>query len=296
LRDANSVNRLGGYIDIFIAASLWGSSATIAKFLFRQNIPPLLLVQSRVIIAAMVLILFHLAMRPQIMKIKILDFKDFALLGIIGVAGATYTYYSAIKETSVAVAILMQYTAPVLVALYLIVTKREKISRIKMTAVIMSFAGCTIMLGIFGSDVRITALGIFLGVLSAFCFAFFNVFAKKAHKNYSVWTVLTYTMIGASTFWVVSDLFIDPRLEILDTRIVETLFIFSLVSMLIPYVFYLRGLKKLKPSTAIVVSTLEPVVAIFTAFIFLGETLQGMQVAGGVLVIAAVILLEVYRE
>ena len=289
-------NRLGGYLNIFIAAVLWGSSATAAKFLFQHDLSPLLVVESRVIIAAIVLTIFLLATRPQLLKARPADLINFALLGIIGVAGSNYTYYAAIKETSVGIAILMQYTAPILVALYMVLMRKEKISRVKTAAIVLSFVGCTIMLGIFNGDVHITSLGIFFGVLSAFCFAFFNIFAKVANKQYSVWTVLTYTVISAGIFWLIVDIFIDTGVKLSGANIVMTLSVFSFTSALLPYVFYFRGLRRLKPSTAIVVSTLEPVVAILSAFVFLGETLQWTQITGGFFVIGAVILLEVYRE
>jgi drug/metabolite transporter (DMT)-like permease len=279
-----------------MAALLWGSSATAAKSFFQHDISPLLVVESRVIIAAVVLTMFLLITRPQMLKVKLVDLKDFALLGIIGVAGSNYTYYAAIKETSVAIAILMQYTAPVLVALYMVVTRQEKISRIKTAAIILSLVGCTIMLGVFDNDVRITSLGIVLGILSAFCFAFFNIYAKVANKHYSIWTLITYTVISASIFWIVFDCVVNTGIRLSGGSELLTLSLFSFMSILLPYVFYFRGLKILKPSTAIVVSTLEPVVAIVTAFIFLGETLQLVQIAGGVFVVGAVILLEVYKE
>jgi len=268
----------------------------VAKSLFQQNISPLLVVESRVIIAAIVLTFVLLCTRPQLLKVKSADLNDFALLGIIGVAGSNYTYYAAIKETSVAAAILMQYTAPVLVALYAVVTKHEKISGIKTAAIILSFTGCAIMLGLIRHDVRITVLGICFGILSAFCFAFFNIYAKIANKHYSVWTVLTYTVISASVFWIVLDVFANPGIRIPGVNMAMTLIAFSFVSALLPYIFYFRGLRRLRPSTAIIVSTLEPVIAIGTAFAFLGESLHWMQIAGGVLVVAAVILLEAYKE
>jgi len=294
--DSTSRNRLGGYLNIFMAAFLWGSSATAARFFFEHNIPPLLVVESRVMIAAAILTSLLLITRRHLLRVKAIDLKDFALLGIIGVAGSNYTYYAAIKETSVAIAILMQYTAPILVALYTVVTKQERISAVKATAIFLSLAGCAIMLGVFGSNARITVFGIFLGTMSAFCFAFFNIFAKIANKRYSVWTVLTYTVISASVFWIFMDVFIDVGIKHQSATVVGNLFLFSIFSILLPYVFYFRGLSILRPSTAIVVSTLEPVVAIVTAFIFLGETLQLVRIGGGIFVIAAVIMLEVHKE
>ncbi len=288
--------RLRGYLSIFAAALFWGSSGTAAKFLFEHDISPLLVVESRVIIAAVILTVFFLLTNPQSLKIKIEDLRDFVLLGIIGVAGSNYTYYMAIQVTSVGIAILMQYTAPVLVALFMVMTKQEKISKVKILAIALSLAGCAVMLGAFNPDVHITTFGIFLGALSAFCFAFFNVFNKVASKHYSVWTALTYTLISASVFWLTLDLFIHTGIRVVNISEMATLAIFSFMSVLIPYFFYFTGLRLLLPSTAIIISTLEPVVAIITSFVVLRETLHFLQVTGGALVILAVTLLEVYKE
>lgn len=274
----------------------WGSSATAAKFLFEHSISPLLIVESRVIIAAFLLTVGFLLGNRALLKIRLSDLRDFFLLGVIGVVGANYTYYAAIQETSVAIAILMQYTAPAIVAIYMVLSKQERISHVKISAISMSLVGCAVLLGVFTHDVHITVLGVFFGTLSAFCFAFFNVFSKIASKSYSVWTALIYTLICASAFWLLLDLFVNTQIKIVSSQELITLTIFSISSVLIPYYFYFSGLKILVPSTAIVVSTLEPVIAITTAFIVLGERLHWMQVVGGIFVVAAVILLEAYRE
>ncbi|MFZ1082225.1 MAG: DMT family transporter [Candidatus Kryptoniota bacterium] len=288
--------RLRGYLSIFAAALFWGSSGTAARFLFEHNISPLLVVESRVMIAAAILTTILLLTNPNLLKIRSADLRDFFLLGVIGVAGSNYTYYAAIKETNVGIAILMQYTAPVLVAVYVICRGIEKIDRIKILAIALSLSGCAIMLGLFSKDVHITSFGIILGALSAFCFAFFNVFNKIACKQYSIWTALNYTLISASVFWIILDLFVNTGIKLNVAENFVPLLIFSFSSVLIPYYFYFTGLRILVPSTAVIVSTLEPVVAIVTAFLILGETLHWMQIAGGIFIVAAVILLEVYRE
>jgi len=288
--------RLRAYLNIFLAAFFWGSSATAAKFLFEHDISPLLVVESRVIIATIILFLFFLVVNPKSLRIRLSDLLDFGLLGIVGVAGANYTYYMAIRETTVGIAILMQYTAPVLVAVYMMVTRKEKISSTKIFAIILSLSGCFVMLGLFNSDVRITALGIILGASSAVCFAFFNIYNRIASKDYSTWTAINYTLLCASAFWFVFDLVWKPAIPFPHANELLSLTVFSFTSVLIPYYFYFIGLKHISPSTAVIVSTLEPVTAIFTAFVFLGETLHFAQVMGGALVIGAVVLLELRRE
>ncbi len=256
--------RLRGYLSIFAAAFFWGSSGTAAKFLFEHNISPLVVVQSRVMIASVILIAVLLVTNPNLLMIKPVDMGDFFLLGIFGVAGSNYTYYAAIQETNVGIAILMQYTAPVLVAAYVVCMGVEKIDRIKISVIVLSLSGCAIMLGLFNKDVHITSLGIVLGALSALCFAFFNIFNKVACKQYSIWTALTYTLLSASIFWVILDLFIKTQMKMDTNGEFLSLAAFSFSSVLIPYYFYFTGLMILVPSTAVIVSTLETVVAIFT--------------------------------
>ncbi len=80
----------------------------------------MLVVQSRVVIAAIFMTVMVLVTDRKHLSISIRDLKDFALLGIFGVAGSNYTYYMAIQVTSVGIAILMQYTAPAMVAIYVL--------------------------------------------------------------------------------------------------------------------------------------------------------------------------------
>ena len=289
-------SRLRGYASIFAAAFFWGSSGTAAKYLFQHNISPMLVVQSRVIIAALFLAAILLVVKRKLLVISLADLKDFALLGVIGVAGSNYAYYMAIQVTSVGIAILMQYTAPVMVALYLLLTRQERISRVKSLAIVLSLGGSTVMLGAFNPAVHITAAGIFLGIVSAVCFAFFNVYNRVATKQYSIWTAVTWTLICAGIFWVIIDILFGIETVHTGSLEVATLTGFSFTSVIFPYYFYFTGLRHLTPSTAVIVSTLEPVVAILTSFLFLGETLGMSQIAGGIFIVSAVILLEVYRE
>ena len=289
-------SRLRGYASIFAAAFFWGSSGTAAKFLFQHDVSPMLVVQSRVIIAAAFMVLFLFVMDRKLLSIKLADLKDFALLGVIGVAGSNYSYYMAIQVTNVGIAILMQYTASALVAVYMLLSKQEKISRVKTLAIVLSLGGSAVMLGAFNTSMHITAIGILLGAVSAVSFAFFNIYNKIASKQYTIWTAVTWTLICAGGFWVVLDLLTGSGIAYVAPSHLTVLIAFSFSSIIIPYYFYFTGLKHLRPSTAIIVSTLEPVVAIVTSFLFLGETLSVSQMTGGFFIVFAVILLEVFRE
>src|SRR5437899_3642257 len=116
-----------GYLFIIGAASFWGVSATIAKFLFTQQVQTLVLVQMRMTLSALVLLAVFLAARRTLFIIRFNDLWRFALLGIIGGAGSNFTYYFTIEQTNVATAILLQYLAPIGVLLYGALSGEEQV-------------------------------------------------------------------------------------------------------------------------------------------------------------------------
>ncbi|MGC8595643.1 MAG: DMT family transporter [Candidatus Kryptoniota bacterium] len=289
-------SRIKGYLYIFAAAVFWGSSGTAAKFLFSHSYSTLLVVESRVIIAAITLFSLLLIYDRNLLVVRVRDLSDFAFLGVFGIAGSNYTYYAAMQVTGVGIAILMQYTAPVLVAAYAVLAKHEKITPVKILAIGLSLSGTAILLGAFGSSVKLSSTGIVLGILSSFFFAFFNVYNRVAAKDYSTWTALAYTLLFASLFWILFDFTFPSVYAAIRVMHIPALLIFSMTSVLIPYFFYFSGLKYLVPSTAVIVSTLEPVVAIVTAFFVLGEGMKVTQLAGGALVILSVVILEMFQQ
>jgi drug/metabolite transporter (DMT)-like permease len=162
---------LKGYLMIMGAAVLWGISATIAKVLINQHVETLLIVQSRVTFSCLLLLFICLLFKRDDLKVRLSESWRFALLGILGVAGANFTYYFAIKETTVATAILIQYTAPLAVMGYAAATREEHLSSIKIVAAGLSLLGCFLAVGAYNpTTVRITPLGLLSAVASAVCF------------------------------------------------------------------------------------------------------------------------------
>lgn len=289
------MKHLQGYIMVAAAACFWGASATLAKFLLNNRLDTLLLVQTRATFSAIVLGVVLAVTAPHLFKVRAADLWRFALLGIFGLAGANFTYYVTIRESSVATAITIQYTAPLFVMAYEVFANEEQFSGAKLTAAILSLAGC--FLAVTGLDLgtmRISSLGIITGVGSIFTFAFLTIFIRHLLAQYSMWTVTFYYIACASMFWLV----VAPPVGMvsLSGHNWTFLFVLAMVSVLIPNALYSAGLRYLVPSRAVITSTLEPVIAIVTASMVLGEVLSPVQSLGAALVIAAIILLQVRRE
>ncbi len=281
-----------GYLFVAIAATLWGASATMVKHLFNTHYDPLIIVQTRVSIAFIFLLLFFLTTNPRLLTFHMRDVPLFFFVGVCGIAGSNYFYYYAIKESNVATAIVVQYSAPIMVALYAVAAQHEKMTRFKLIALISSTTGIFLAVGGLSGLLVANRLGVIFALVAAVSYAIFNIAGKSLMRRYSVWSSLVFTLGAATLFWLVIQ---PPQVILRNGYSLADWGVFALVSttsILVPYSFYFFGLHYLTPTRAIITSTLEPVVAIVTAFIFLGGTMGLLQLVGTVLVIGSIVLLE----
>ncbi len=257
-------------------------------------IDPLILSQTRTTFScATLLALLSVGRYWQLIKISGRDFRRLLLIGILGVAASNYFYYLAIQRTNVATAIVVQYTAPVWVLLYAVTRGQQKPTVQRVGAVALAVMGIALVIQIFGhGQLRLDKIGLLAAFLAAFSYAFYNLAGHDILALHSRWTVLFYTTLTASLFWIV----INPPAKVLSANYSGAqwlfLFVFSLLSVLGPFSFYFAGLQHLEPTRAIVVSCLEPVFSIVIAAIMLGETLRTVQTIGIIMVLAAIVVVQ----
>lgn len=286
------MKRLPGYTEILGAATFWGLAATGAKALLNRDVDPFLLAQVRVTFSLVLLAAGLAVYRPALLRVRVKDLWRFALLGVVGVAGANVTYYITMKESNVATAILLQYAAPLLVTAYGLFSGGERVTGVKALAAVLSVAGCYLAVGTLGTG-TITPLAVGSGVASAVCFGFLTVFTRHTAKGYDMVTVTLYAIGFASLFWAAARAAAGWPLPEVSMNMWLAFLGLAVTSILIPYLLFFHGLRHLEPSQAVISSTLEPVVAIGSAFVFLGEFLGPLQLLGAVVVIAAITILQI---
>ena len=283
---------------------MWGVSATLGRAAFTgrllpkgqplRPIDPLILSQSRTTFSFIVLLIALVLLRGwNRLRLPVPDFRRMFVLGILGVAASNYLYYLAIQRTDVATAIILQYTAPILVLLYTVARGLQKPTVQRIAAVGLAVTGIALVIGIFGSTgFRLDAIGVIAALGAAFSFAFYNVGGHSILARYDRWTVLLYVIFSASLFWIV----VNPPWKIAAAHysVDQWLFllVFSLVSVLAPFSLYFAGLQHLEPTRAIVVSCLEPVFSIVIAAVALGEIVRPLQTVGIVLVLVAIVVVQ----
>jgi drug/metabolite transporter (DMT)-like permease len=260
-------------------------------------IDPLILSQTRASFSLLVLLALLVGRRGwQRIKMPRADLIQCLVLGTLGVAASNYFYYVAIQRTSVAIAIIVQYTAPVWVLLYVVARRQQKLSLQKVAAVGVALAGIALTIGIVGaksvSPLRLDSYGFFAALLASFSFAFYNVGGHRILARYDRWRVLVWTLISAAVFW----LFVNPPWKVFAAHYAPGqwafLFIFSMISVLGSFSLYFLGLQHLEPTRAIIASCLEPVFSILLAAGLLGEGVRPIQTLGIVFVLSAIVIVQ----
>lgn len=311
---SSTFHPLRGYLFIAAATFLWGVSATLGRAAFLGRLPflntslhpidPLILSQTRTTFSLLVLLPILLGTRGwQRTRLPARDLAYCFGLGMLGVAVSNYFYYVAIQRTNVATAIIVQYTAPVWVLIYVVARRQQKLSLQKVAAVALAVAGIALVIGLVGmssagtspetrSALHLDPYGLFAALLASFSFAFYNVGGHRILVRYDRWRVLTWTLTSASVFW----LLINPPWKVAAAHYAPAqwmfLLVFSILSVLGPFSLYFQGLQHLEPTRAIIASCLEPVFSILLAALLLGEVLRPVQTLGIVLVLAAIVIVQ----
>lgn len=256
-------------------------------------ISPLILAQTRTSLSLLVLGPILLARRGRAgMRISRRDLMIALVIGVVGVAGSNYFYYYAIEMTTVATAIVLQYTAPVWVLLYMVARRFQRATAQRILAVALALGGIALITGLVGpGKFRISLLGLLGAEIAALAFAYYNVAVPPLLERHDRWKVLVYLLLGAAVFWLI----VNPPWKFPPMTGAQWgfLVLFAVTSVLLPFSFYIAGLQQLDATRAIVTSCLEPVFSIVIAAIALGETVAPAQIAGVAVVLAGTVLIQI---
>lgn len=293
-----------GYLSVIGAAFLWGISGVLAKYLFSaHSLEPFLLVQIRMGSSALLLILFLALMRRSLLRLPAGYGRFLVIWGIFGMAFVQFSYLFTISLTNVATAIFLQYLAPVLTALYARLTGRSPLGSALLSTLALAVVGSALLVFGGGSALQVSPLGLASGLFSAFCLSFYTIYGQRGLDQLNPWTLLAYGMGTGTLFWVL----VDGAMA-LAGHTVAFASAFTPASMwgyysylailatIVPFGLYLVGLRNVPPTQATITAMLEPVVGGVGAYFILEERMAPVQIAGGCLIVVAVVLLQYLQQ
>ncbi len=281
------------YIFIIAAACLWGIIGVFITRLYALGFSTAQVVAVRAVSATFFLVVHTLFHDYRLLRIRPADSGYFIGTGVFSVALFNWCLFRAIAETSISVATILLYTAPALVTVLSRLFFRELLTPRKVTALMVTLAGCTLVAGLLPGDApSVSPYGLLLGVAAGFFYALYSVFGKFALRKYDALTVTVYTFLFASLASVPLAQLPSALPLFLNTQTWAYTAGLGFFSTTLAYLLYTKGLKQIESSRASIIATIEPVIAALVSFFLFGEKLSAWQYLGMGLVIAAVILVQ----
>ena len=277
---------------IITAGLMWGCMGLFVRFMEGQGLSSMDMVAMRAIITTVLMFLFILIYNRKLFKIKLKDIWIFLGIGICSIVFFNYCYFKAIMITSLSVAAILLYTSPAFVIVLSFILFREKITKYKIIALIMTFTGCVLVTGVLTDMGSLTPQGILIGLGAGFGYALYSIFSRFAIKRgYETFTIIFYTFLIASvaTFFMAE---VGAMTDVATKSVGMFWFciLFAVVSTVIPYLTYTIGLNYIENSKASIIVSIEPVVATLIGVFVYRETLSVTGVIGIVLVFGALVL------
>lgn len=283
----------GPLLAVVAAAGLWGTLGVSYELLLRDGgTDRVTMVTLRLGIAAVIVLGYALLRQPQSLRVP-----RHARLSILGTGVISFgVFYLALiyafQWSSVPVATVLLYTAPAWVALGEHLFLGYRLTRAGTIALGGALLGAVLVADVLRGTGGLTPQGIALGLLAAVTYGSLSLFGKRALESVPPLTVTVYgTVIG--TLCVIPVKLLVSGTALPAPALLAQIALWPAFGLTVaPVALYTWGLRSLRPSTASILATLEPVVAIVLAWLILDQRLHGAQVAGAAIVITAAVYLS----
>ncbi len=255
-----------------------------ARAAYRSGVDPITLLFIRFTIAAFVMVLIMAVRREPVPRGRQLALL--AALGGVGYVGQSFCYFTALTMASAGLVSLLLYLYPILVAIASMIFFKERLTQVKAVCLVLALAGAALTIGFGGGG---SAGGIVLGVSAAVIYTAYILVGARVMKKVSALQSSTVVIASAA---VVYGILTAMRGAWWPQGVEGWAASASVAGVtVIAITGFFAGLERIGPTNASTLSTVEPAVTVSLAAVFLGESFPPLAIAGGVLLLAAVIVL-----
>lgn len=297
-----------GYAMALAAATLWAVNGVISKVIIESGgIAAQRLTEVRTTGAFLVLVAVLGVARPRSLRIRRRELPMLLTFGVLGLAFVQWLYFEAISRLDIGVALLIQYIAPVLVALWARYAYHEPVRRRIWAALLLSILGIALLVELW-NGLTLDGLGVAAALGSAVTFAVYILSAERAITRRDPVSLVGYGFLLASIFWAVlqpwtsfpvglvdENVSLLGRLEDLSLPVWLLMAWMVVLGTIVPFALLAASLRHIPASRAAITAMFEPVAATVFAYAWLGESLTAFQLIGALIVLAAILLAQTAR-
>ena len=285
---------------VLVAAALFGINGTVSKVALSSGLSSLRLTEARSAGACLGLTLIALLRSSSSLRVARREVPRLAIFGCIGVAFVQLTYFLAIHRLAIAIALLIQYLGPLLVAIYARAFGHDHVRRRVWAALGLSLAGLTLMVQLW-NGVTLDGLGVFYAFLGALAYATYLLLAEREVASRDTMSLMAWGFAFSTLFWsivqpwwsfparaVARTVTLQGSLSTIHVPVWALILWVVVLGTIAPFSLIVGALRHVTATRAGVTAMLEPVVATVVAWAWLQESLAPAQLLGAAVVLAAI--------
>ena len=289
-----------GIILTLLGATLWGVSGTSVQFIGNfRNMNLEWLLTMRLITAGLLTVLYGWIRQGNAIFNVFRNWRDtlgLVIFGVFGMALCQYTYFRSIVIAGAGIATVLQYLAPSMIIIYLLVRYGKRPSTGEIISVILALVGTICLMGnngfsfeSFRSDV------LFWGLLSAVGVAVYSVSPVRLLATYGTIPIVGFGMLLSGL--VAAVLFQQPHsYATWDVWTVVGCFNVVFLGTIVSFNAYLEGVKRIGAVSGSILSSIEPISAAFFGWALLGNQFNWVGILGMAMIIATVIIIALEKR
>jgi len=295
-------HQLWGVFIALLGAILFSTIAVFVKLAYQYGVDALSLLLFRMLFSLPIFlaIAIYISTKKDTYKLKLKDYIQIALLGILGFYLASLFDFIGLQYISASLERLILFIYPTLVVLIGVFFFREKLTGLQIIALILTYIGILI---VFAGNVEVGEkdklyLGAVLVLGSAIFYAIYLVGSGRLLPKMGSWLFTSYALTVSSTAVIVHYLISNQGIASLNFPYQVYMYagLMASISTVIPTFLVSEGIRLIGASNASIVGSIGPVSTITLAYIFLGERLTTVQMLGGVLVLGGVLFISVQQK
>jgi drug/metabolite transporter (DMT)-like permease len=296
-----------GYAMTVAAALLFGFNGAVSKVVLSSGLGSLRLSEIRSAGAAAGLLLGLAILAPERLRVRREEWRFFVLFGALGLTFVQLFYFLAIHRLPVGIALLIEYLAPLIVALWARFGVHEPVRRRIWLALALAVAGLAGVVQIW-KGLSLDGLGIAFGVADMIAFCVYILLAEHGVRRRDPISVSAFGFLVSALLWTAVQPWwsfpggiVGDNVSLLGRLHAWQLPLWSLVlwvivlGTIVPFALIVSALRHLPATRVGIVAMLEPVAAAVVAWAWLGESLGAAQLAGGAVVLAGIVLAQTAR-
>ena len=291
-----------------LAAVMFASNGIASKLLLNDYISAWRLAQVRSMLTFIILAAYIAWRAPKTLRITKREVPRLAALGAIGIAAVNGAYFLAISRMHVSIALLIEFTAPVWIVLYLRYVRKKHVPNEMWAALFLALLGLAFVAQVW-QGLTLDGIGVLAALGAAFALAFFflageGITAHRDIQSVTMWgfgfAALTWSLL--MPIWTFPfDVFtvsipLEGALDGYSAPGWVLILYVVLIGTVVPYLFTLNGLRNLSASTTSAFGMLEPIFAGAVAWFWFNESWTVLQLFGGVIVIAGIYMADRARS